>query len=151
LLCFSLLPQILAALNFTFHKPPSLSFLSFLSEGHVQRRPPESRTNTTVTLAPWQKGTRRKRNPPCPGHSYDPRDGGSSPFSPEKPNSATPRSITNPVRYPLFLAHYLVSAVRGGVETKGQRHQPTGHPATVCSTSPVSSTPQSVPVERCSH
>jgi hypothetical protein len=40
LLCFSLLPQILATLNFTFHKLPFLPFLSFLSEGHVQRRPP---------------------------------------------------------------------------------------------------------------
>lgn len=50
------------------------------------------------------------------------------------------------MRYPLFLAHYLVSTVRGGVETKGQRHQPTGHPATFCPTSPVSSTPSPSPL-----
>jgi hypothetical protein len=61
----------------------------------------------------------RKRNPPCPGRSSDSSGGGGgSPFSPENPNSAAPRSMSNLVRYPLFLAHYLVSAVRAGGEPK---------------------------------
>src|SRR2546423_722961 len=77
LLCFSLLPQILAALNFTFHKPPSLSFLSFLSEGHVQRRPPNQENMRRSPLRHGKMGLGidpRKRNPPCPGRSYDPRN-----------------------------------------------------------------------------
>jgi hypothetical protein len=86
----------------------------------------------------------REQDPPCPGNDCDPLDQG-GPFSPPAPNSAAAHSMSNPLQYPVFLAHFLMSTARVSVEVEPRHRQPTSCPGAYCTISATSSMPSPSP------